>query len=63
MSNWEKVTQDKELLSKVEDWVRGLSIDSPQEMFHDGNYPERKGEDLDAFDDVLNAETEEEKIK
>ena len=86
MSNWEKVTQDKELLSKVEDWVRGLSIDSPQEvfdemnrltgndwsreqyeshifdypdfydweevayaLFHDGNYPERKSEDLEAW--------------
>lgn len=84
--NWEKVTQDKELLSKVEDWVRGLSIDSPQEifdemnrltgndwsreeyenhifdypdfydweevayaLFHDGNYPERKSEDLEAW--------------
>ena len=86
MSNWEKVIQDKELLSKVEDWVRGLSIDSPQEifdemnrltgndwsreqyeshifdypdfydweevayaLFHDGNYPERKSEDLEAW--------------
>lgn len=86
MSNWEKVTQDKELLSKVEDWVRGLSIDSPQEvfdemnrltgndwsreqyeshifdypdfydweevayaLFHDGHYPERKSEDLEAW--------------
>lgn len=84
--NWEKVIQDKELLSKVEDWVRGLSIDSPQEifdemnrltgndwsreeyenhifdypdfydweevayaLFHDGNYPERKSEDLEAW--------------
>ena len=84
--NWEKVAQDKELLSKVEDWVRGLSIDSPQEvfdemnrltgndwsreryeshifdypdfydweevayaLFHDGNYPERKSEDLEAW--------------
>jgi len=37
MSNWEKVTQDKELLSKVEDWVRGLSIDSPQEIFDEMN--------------------------
>jgi len=37
MSNWEKVTQDKELLSKVEDWVRGLSIDSPQEVFDEMN--------------------------
>lgn len=35
--NWEKVTQDKELLSKVEDWVRGLSIDSPQEIFDEMN--------------------------
>lgn len=86
MSNWEKVTQDKELLSKVEDWVRGLSIDSPQEifdemnrltgndwsreqyeshifdypdfydmeevvyaLFHEGKYPERKSEDLEAW--------------
>ena len=86
MSNWEKVTQDKELLSKVENWVRGLSIDSPQEifdemnrltgndwsreqyeshifdypdfydweevayaLFHDGHYPERKSEDLEAW--------------
>ena len=84
--NWEKVIQDKELLSKVEDWVRGLSIDSPQEvfdemnrltgndwsreqyeshifdypdfytpeevvyaLFHDGHYPERKSEDLEAW--------------
>ena len=37
MSNWEKVIQDKELLSKVEDWVRGLSIDSPQEIFDEMN--------------------------
>lgn len=37
MSNWEKVTQDKELLSKVEDWVRGLSIDSPQKIFDEMN--------------------------
>ena len=37
MSNWEKVIQDKELLSKVEDWVRGLSIDSPQEVFDEMN--------------------------
>lgn len=86
MSNWEKVIQDKELLSKVEDWVRGLSIDSPQEvfdemnrltgndwsreqyeshifdypdfydmeevvyaLFHEGKYPERKSEDLEAW--------------
>lgn len=35
--NWEKVIQDKELLSKVEDWVRGLSIDSPQEIFDEMN--------------------------
>lgn len=37
MSNWEKVIQDKELLSKVEDWVRGLSIDSPKEVFDEMN--------------------------
>lgn len=86
MSNWEKVIQDKELLSKVENWVRGLSIDSPQEvfdemnrltgndwsreqyeshifdypdfydmeevvyaLFHEGHYPERKSEDLEAW--------------
>ncbi len=86
MSNWEKVIQDKELLSKVENWVRGLSIDSPQEifdemnrltgndwsreeyeshifdypdfydmeevvyaLFHEGKYPERKSEDLEAL--------------
>ena len=84
--NWDKVIQDKELLSKVEDWVRGLSIDSPQEvfdemnrltgndwsreqyeshifdypdfydweevayaLFHEGHYPERKSEDLEAW--------------
>ena len=84
--NWEKVIQDKELLSKVEDWVRRLSIDSPKEffdemnrltgndwsreqyeshifdypdfydmeevvyaLFHEGNYPERKSEDLEAW--------------
>ena len=44
MSNWEKVLQDKELLAKVEDYVRGLSIDSPQEVFDEAYGEDRMQE-------------------
>ena len=55
MSKWEKVLQDRELLAKVEDFVRGLVIDSPQEVFDEmnritGNAWTRKEYELHCFD-------------
>ncbi len=55
MSNWEKVLQDRELLRKVEDFVRGLVIDSPQEVFDEmnsitGNAWTRKEYEFHCFD-------------
>jgi len=55
MSNWEKVLQDRDLLRKVEDFVRGLVIDSPQEVFDEmnsitGNAWTRKEYEFHCFD-------------
>ena len=55
MTNWEKVLQDRELLRKVEDFVRGLVIDSPQEVFDEmnsitGNEWTRKEYEFHCFD-------------
>ena len=86
MKDWENIVKNKDLLSKVEDWVRGLTINSPQEvfvelnrltgnnwsreeyeshifdypdfndleevvyaLFHNGDYPDRKSEDCEAW--------------